>query len=135
MYFLDSNVFLYAAGGDHPYRRPCQDILRRVAEGELDATTSSEVVQEILHVLTRRGFPTQAVTLARSILAVMPSVLEVGAREMSAACDLLDSTPGLPVRDAVHAATMLAHDVAVLVSADTHFDRLGRVRRLAPDEV
>ena len=40
-YFLDVDVFLYAAGGDYPYRKPCQRTLRHVAEAELDATTSS----------------------------------------------------------------------------------------------
>ncbi len=42
--FLDTNVFLYAAGADHPLRDPCQRILHRVAAGELAATTSSKVV-------------------------------------------------------------------------------------------
>jgi predicted nucleic acid-binding protein len=132
-YFLDTNVFLYAAGGDHPLREPCRSILRRVAEGELDATTSSEVVQEVLYVVTRRGLRDQAISLARSILTVFPALLEVGAREMAAACDLMGSTPELAPRDAVHAATMLSHEIAVIVSADTHFDELAEVRRIAPD--
>jgi predicted nucleic acid-binding protein len=131
--FLDTNVFLYAAGGDHPYRQPCQRILRRVAEGELDATTSSEVVQEILYVLTRRGLRSQALSLARNILTVFPALLEVGAAEMEAACDLLESKPELPPRDAVHAATMLTHGVATIITADTHFDQLAQLKRIAPE--
>ena len=133
-YFLDTNIFLYAAGGDHPYRQPCQHILRRVAEAELDATTSSEVVQEVLYVLMRRGLRTQAIALARNILAVFPALLEVGANEMNAACDLLESMPELPPRDAVHAATMLTHEIATIISADTHFDQLAQLKRIAPDE-
>ena len=134
-YFLDTNIFLYAAGGDHPYRKPCQHLLRRVAEAELKATTSSEVVQEVLYVLTRRGLRTQALALARNILAVFPALLEVGADEMNAACDLLESMPELPPRDAVHAATMLNHGIAAIITADTHFDQLTRVNRIAPDGV
>ena len=132
--FLDTNIFLYAAGGDHPYREPCQLILRRVAEGELNATTSSEVVQEILYVLSRRGLRTQAVALARNIMAVFPTLLEVGAGEMNAACDLLESMPDLPPRDAVHAATMITHEITTIITADTHFDQLTQVKRIAPDE-
>ena len=133
-FFLDTNIFLYAAGGDHPHREPCQHILRRVAEGELNATTSSEVVQEILYVLTRRGLRTQAVALARNILAVFPALLEVGAGEMNTACDLLESIPELPPRDAVHAATMITHEITTIITADTHFDQLTQVKRIAPDE-
>jgi len=133
-FFLDTNVFLYAAGGEHPYRAPCQDLLRRVAEGKLDATTSSEVVQEILYVLTRRGLRAEAVALARNILAVFPALLEIGAGEMTEACDLLESMPELPARDAVHAATMLTHEIFTIITADTHFGQLAQVQRLAPDE-
>jgi len=135
MYFLDTNVFLYAAGGEHPYRTPCQDMLRRAADGDLDATTSSEVVREVLYVLTRRGLRAEAVALARNILALFPALLEVGAREMSAACDLLESAPSLPPRAAVHAGTVLTHGITAIVSADPHLDDLTRVRRVAPDQV
>ena len=53
---------------------------------------------------------------------------------MEAACDLLESTPGLPPRDAVHAATMLTHGVATIISTDIHFDRLVRLQRIAPEQ-
>jgi predicted nucleic acid-binding protein len=132
--FLDTNVFLYAAGADHPYQQPSQRILRRVADGELDATTSSEVVQEVLYVLTRRGLRSQALSLARNILTVFPALLEVGAAEMEAACGLLESAPELSPRDAVHAATMLTHGVSTIVSADAHFDQLPQLIRIPPDQ-
>ena len=64
-----------------------------------------------------------------------PVLLEVGVREMTAACDLLESNAELPPRDAVHAATMLTHDVSVIVTADTHFDQLAQPQRIAPNEV
>jgi predicted nucleic acid-binding protein len=133
--FLDTNVFLYAAGGDHPLRAPCRDILRRVAKGDLTATTSSEVVQEVLYVLSRRGLRDQAIALAKNIIGVFPSMLEVGGREMSLACDLMESTPELSPRDAVHAATMLTHEVNTIISADPHFDRLTRITRIVPDAI
>ena len=131
-HFLDTNVFLYAAGGDHPNRSPCQEILRRVARGELAATTSSEVVQEILYVLARRGMRDEGVLLARQVLQLFPEMLAVGPREMEAACDLIEAMPGLPPRDAVHAATMLTHGVAAIITADEDFERLPQLRRIAP---
>lgn len=39
--FLDSNVFLYAAGREHPLRDVCRRLLDRVAAGEVEAATSS----------------------------------------------------------------------------------------------
>jgi len=52
--FLDANVFLYAIGADSPHRAPCRDVLQVVGQGKLDGITSSEVLQEILHVRSRR---------------------------------------------------------------------------------
>ena len=42
--------------------------------------------------------------------------------------------PELPPRDAVHAATMLTHEITTIITADTHFDQLTQVKRIAPDE-
>lgn len=129
--FLDTNVFLYAVGAADPQQEPCRRIIRAVAAGRLDAATSSEVVQEILHVLARRG-RADAVEVVRNALALFPDLLPVGAREMAEACDLLDAQPGLSVRDAVHAATMRSYEIDTIVSVDAHFDAIRGIRRLEP---
>ena len=48
--FLDSNVFLYATGAQHELREPCRLLLEAVGEGQLEAETSVEVLQEVAHV-------------------------------------------------------------------------------------
>jgi predicted nucleic acid-binding protein len=53
--FLDTNIFLYAAGASHPWREACAKVLRRVADGSLDATINSEVQnRSTLHLLAER---------------------------------------------------------------------------------
>ena len=74
--FLDSNVFLYAAGREHSLRDACRKVLDRVAEGDLVAVTSSEVLQEILHVLTRRGLRREAIELTRSVLDLVAATAD-----------------------------------------------------------
>ena len=133
--FLDTNIFLYAAGPAHPWREACAGILRRVAEGSLDATINSEVVQEILYVLTRRGRRQDALKLAGHLTAMFPDLLAVTRDDMAEACELLRQYPGLSVRDAVHVGTMLHNELKTVVSADSDFDQVSRIRRLAPDEI
>ena len=130
--FLDTNVFLFAAGREHPLRAGCREVLSRVAEGELEATTSTEVVQEVLHVLCRRGLNDRAVRLAEHILDLFPQILPVRAADMRMACSLLDEVPSISVRDAVHAGTMLANGLDRIVSADVHFDRVPGIERITP---
>lgn len=120
--FLDTHIFLYAAGTPHSLREPCVRILGEVAAGRLAAATSTEVIQELLYVLARRQRGTDGVRLARGAMALVPQVLPIRPVEMARACDLLGRHATLPVRDAVHAATMLNHGLTTIVSADQHFD-------------
>ena len=47
--FIDANVPIYAAGGDHPYKEPCAQILRMAAEEPQSFVSDSEVLQELMH--------------------------------------------------------------------------------------
>jgi hypothetical protein len=130
--FLDTSVFLYAAGRDHPEREACASLLRRVAAGSVQAVTSSEVLQELLHVLTRRGLRPEGLRLARDVAVLCAEVLPVTAEDMLECCDLLDRYPALGVRDAVHAACMLRNGITRIVSADAALDGVRSIRRLSP---
>ena len=39
--FLDSAVFMYAAGGDHPLRDPCRKIIDRISDGSIDGVSAA----------------------------------------------------------------------------------------------
>lgn len=130
--FLDTNIFLYAAGGSHPLKEACASVLRRVADGTLEATVNSEVLQEILYVLSRRGKLDEAARLIGYIAALFPDLLPVGREDILEACKLLRQAPGLSVRDAVHAATMKRNGLKRIISVDPDFDRIPGIRRLDP---
>lgn len=130
--FLDTNVFLYAAGGSHLEREACTRILQRVADGSLDATVNTEVVQEILFVLTRRGRRHEALALARDVTLLFPDLLPVTRDDILSACNLLQQYSRLSVRDAVHAATMLRNGLRTVISVDSHFDLIPEIQRVAP---
>ena len=130
--FLDTNVFLYAAGRAHAERNACANVLRRVADGSLDATINTEVLQEIFYVLARRGRREDALTLAGNAAALFPDMLPVTRDDMLSAVDLLRQYPKLSVRDAVHAASMLRNGLRTVVSVDTDFDQISEIRRVAP---
>jgi predicted nucleic acid-binding protein len=46
--FIDSNIPMYVADAAHPNREPAMRFMERVRAGEIDACTSTEVLQEIL---------------------------------------------------------------------------------------
>jgi len=133
--FLDTNIFLYAAGSSHPLREPCANVLRRVADGSLDATINSEVVQEILYVLTRRGRRDDALKLAGHLTSLFPDLLAVTRDDVVESCELLRQYPQLSVRDAVHVGTMVRNGLKTMVSVDPDFDLVSEIRRVAPGAV
>jgi predicted nucleic acid-binding protein len=128
--FLDTNVFLYAIGAQHPLKAASQRVLERVGDGALDAVTSTEVVQEILHVLSRRGLRETGLKLAQHVIALLDPILPVTQADISIACDLMSRHPGLSTRDAIHAATVLSHGISGIVTSDGHFDEIPEIRRL-----
>lgn len=129
--YLDSNVFLYAIGAEHRYREPCRELVRAAGERRLRAETGVETLQEVVHHRRRRGDP-GATDRAREIIDICTIVHGLRPEDATAALVLMDRHLDLPARDAVHAATALAHGLAILISADTDFDALSELRRIDP---
>ncbi len=130
--FLDSNVFIYAAGAESPNKAACVDLLRRVAAGDLEATTSVEVIQELHHVFRRRGRLAEGVGLGREVARLFPGLLSITRADILRSGDILMTHPQLSPRGALHAATALNNGIVVIVSADVDLDRVDGVTRLDP---
>lgn len=116
-------------------RVQCQGILAKVVEGAVLATTNTEVVQEIIHVLRRRKLSRQAHSLAAHILDIFDGMLYVGREDLVLANAMLVQNPKLPVRDAIHASTMVRAAIGTIVSTDRDFDTIQNIRRLTPEEL
>ncbi len=134
--FLDTNIFMYAAGREHPLKAPCVAVLRRVAREELDVVTNTEVLQEILYRYGAIGELQRGLHLARlAVDQVAGEVLPVTLADMLGAFDLVDRYRSeITGRDAVHAATMLNNDLTHIISADRHFDAIEGITRLEPQK-
>ena len=130
--FIGANVFLYAMGGEHELRAPCVAVLRLIEKGELDAVTSAEVIQEVLHVVSRRRGTGAATQAGTAVMALMPQVLPVGAPEMTKTIERLQRHPHAPIRDLVHAATAICAGISQIASADADFDVIVGISRVDP---
>lgn len=131
--FLDANVPIYAAGGDHPLKEPCARILRVAAEDPRPFVTDSEVLQELLHRYLAQGRWGLGRVVIRAFAEAMQGRIEsVHSEDVLAATELADRHPGVSARDLVHAAVMQRMGVERIISADTDFDRLDDVERLDP---
>jgi uncharacterized protein len=127
--FIDSNVPMYVAGREHPLRAPSHAFLEKVRSGEIDACTSTEVLQEILYRYAALDRLDLGLGVYRLFVELCPLVLPVTLADTDRAQELLERTSGISVRDAVHAAIMINHDIATIASHDRGFDRVAGIRR------
>lgn len=130
--FIDTAVVMYAAGGEHPLRVPCQRLLEQVADGRFEAVTSVEVIQEILHRFTAIRRAATGAAIARDALDLFAPVLPVTHAVMRRMPELVEAHPTLAARDLVHVATCLQEGIRDIVSPDRGFDTVPGIRRLDP---
>lgn len=128
--FVDSNIPMYVAGRDHPNREPARRFLEQVRSGELDACTSTEVLQEVLYryaALRRLDLAAQVYDL---FVQLCPVILPVTLADTDRAKSMLGSVPNVSVRDAIHVAVMTNNDVTVIATFDTGFDGMPGISRV-----
>ncbi len=133
MILVDSNVWMYAAGAEHPHRTPSLSFVRAVAKGEAKAVIDAEVLQEILHRYRAMGRWREGSELFDLVRRIAPEVLPITAQTLDHARVLLDAHPTMTARDALHASVALEHGIGVICSYDRDFDGLTGITRLTPD--
>ena len=127
--FVDSNVPMYVAGRDHPNREAARRFLGRAQAGEVEACTSTEVLQEILYRycgLNRRDLAREVYDL---FVRLCPVVLPVTLADTDKARDLVGTSGAISPRDAVHAAVMINNDLRLIATFDRGFDSIPGVKR------
>lgn len=131
-YLVDTNVFLYARGKDHPYRDPCRTIVRAARQRRLQLEASVELLMEFTHVLLRRGVPRPDALLEAEDVRAQCRLHDFDAGVLAEAMRLLRGHVALAARDAVHAATAIRAEVPLVLSADRVFDEMTDLRRVDP---
>lgn len=133
-FLFDTAVFLYARGREHDYRAPCRELVGLCEDGSLAGEASVELVREYAHVLRRRGLEGTMIRDESLAVASLCLLHDFGAPELRLALSLVATTPGLGVRDGVHAATALRRGIGTIVSPDTAFDAVHGLDRVDPHD-
>ncbi len=106
--------------------------MAKVKAGELIGVTNTEVLQEILHRYFTIGRPDVGELAYTSLVQMCLTVLPVGISETDKALQLLKGNERITSRDAIHAATMINHNIREIISADSHFDLIPQIKRIDP---
>ena len=134
MIVLDTTVLVYAVGTEHAFRRPCQRLVTAIAAGDVEATTTAEVIQEFTHVRSRRRDRGDAADVARDYIELLSPLLVVEETDLREGLRVYSEGTGFGSFDAVLAAAAHATGATALVSADAGFATIAAIRHVVPDE-
>ncbi|MDA8064749.1 MAG: type II toxin-antitoxin system VapC family toxin [Thermaerobacter sp.] len=135
MRLIDTCVFIYAAGRNHPMQDACRRVYRSVLADPSGYTIDTEVLREILHLYRSRDELRRGTEMVWNLLQLFPSPIPISRMEIEVAVDLLRSFPQLCARDAIHAAVVQTHRLHGIVSVDHDFDAVDTLQRLDPEQL
>jgi predicted nucleic acid-binding protein len=133
MIVLDTTVLVYAKGAHHPLRDPCRRLIDAISTGEVDATTTVEVIQEFVHVRALRRSRADAVALGEDYVELLAPLLTVDTEPLRRGLSLFEESEQVGAFDAVLAAAALDAGASALVSADRAFTSITALHHVVAD--
>lgn len=131
IFFIDTNIFMYAIGTSHPFKEKAQALIRLIGEGTIKGAINTEVLQEVLYRYSSIGKSKIGYQLFEMLTETFHHVWPVFKEDLIEARTMQEKY-SVKTRDAIHAATMFRNGVNRLYSFDTDFDRIPRLKRLIP---
>ncbi|MCA9560103.1 MAG: type II toxin-antitoxin system VapC family toxin [Myxococcales bacterium] len=119
MIFVDTNVFLYAVGAEHPNRAPATALLADAIDRGDALYTSAEVLQELLHVYRYRGQLDRFDDAVALVDATVAAVWPVEPDDVRVARWLAAVHPTLQARDLLHLAVCRRHGATAMQTFDS----------------
>lgn len=139
LFFIDTNIVMYARGKAHPYKEPCAMLIRQIADGSFQEgsgvpVTDSEVFQEILYRYALIGQWETGISVGEDLSRLGLEILAVGTSEVRKMLELARKygEARIAPRDLVHVAVMVNNGIRQIVSTDKHFDLIKEVKRVDP---
>jgi predicted nucleic acid-binding protein len=119
MLLIDTSVLIFAAGDPHhPLKRPAVELVRRIVAGDIRATATPEVLQEFMHVRSRRRSRDNAVGWVERFAALLSPLLIVDEPVILRAATEFAARLEIGSFDAVLVALVLEAEDLELVTAD-----------------
>jgi len=127
--FIDSNIPMYAAGREHPNKRPAIKILELVSEGEITGITSTEIFKEILYRYQAINLLDKGLEVFDNFSSIVDDILSINLHIMNEARKILGGEySNIYPRDAIHVATMDYYEISYIASFDKHFKEFKHIR-------
>jgi len=127
--YLDSNVFIYPLLYDDEKAKLCENILRKIINGEIKAYTSILTWDEIVYVLwKKKGTEISKNEGYRFLRFPNLNFIDVNTKILFKS-QLLMEKYNLKPRDSIHAACAIIFNIQDIISDDSDFDNINELHR------
>ncbi|MCB1215436.1 MAG: type II toxin-antitoxin system VapC family toxin [Deltaproteobacteria bacterium] len=135
MIFVDSNIPMYAAGKPSEFKEACIQFLLKIEQLKVQAASSVEVLQEILHRFYALRRLQEGVEVYQRFRALPLHFFEIKVEDLDEAKEILISSHHLSSRDAIHLAVMRRNKINKIVTYDRGFLNVKALKVLLPHQV
>lgn len=118
MIFVDTNLFVYAVGRDHPLKEPARAFFQKAAQAGDVLATSAEVLLELLHIYLPAGRLATLDAALELVRGAIGEVWDLVPEDVYLARSFADRYPHLTARDLVHLACCRRRNVRRVKSFD-----------------
>ena len=133
-FLYDTNIFVYAVGGEHPHREACRAVIERARSGGLLGDASPDLLQEFRHQRARRTADRAGASVLARDVARLCRFDDLGEADALLGLELFERYPRLSARDAVLVAFALNRGIAAILSVDTDLDEIDGLTRIDPGD-
>ncbi len=122
MYYFDSNIFILPALYEGRRSEKAKDWLKKMVDGEIEASTSVLALDEIVWIISREAGRQKALTEGERILELPHlKLLDVKTEDAVRMINYQKRYEDLRPRDAVHLSVALRNGIHTIVSDDDDF--------------
>lgn len=135
MIYLDTNIFLYASDKESINFKSCEKLLKGVALGDIEATTSGETIQEIMHYFRSLKKDQTGLQISRGLLKLIPEPLESYNAVIYQFLNFFPKYSKPQSRDLFHLAVCVVNDIGLICTYDGQYQKFAEVKAVKPDEL
>ncbi len=132
MIYLDANIFIYPVVNEGKDIERYEKLLFKIAKGEINACTSVLTWDEVAYNIGKLLGKEIGLTEGKKFLNLPNLILYVVDKDIIAKAQEVTEKYNLKQRDAIHAATMLQHNITEIISDDSDFDKVKEIKRIKP---
>jgi len=131
MYYVDTNIWIYAMIAHPIYGPRCKKVLEDIETGKLDALISTQVLSEVAGVLYSQYGVKDTTKHIAAMISYPIEIATVTINTIRSAAEYARDYDILPY-DGIHVSSAMEQGTTQIVSADRELDKIDIMKRIDP---